>query len=110
MSDYPEKTCTLDKLVTNPKLVAAALAGRKVQQRRNGVYGYPGEEFELEGTPFRVTALERENLGQMTDAEAQAEGFPSLESYKGLILRVHPGMEWNDKARVWVHSFEKIAS
>ena len=109
MSDYPEKTCTLDKLVTNPKLVDAVLAGRKVQQRRNGVYGYPGEEFALDGTTFKITALERESLSQMDDAAAQAEGFPSLEAYKNLILRVHPGMTWNDKARVWVHSFEKVA-
>lgn len=110
MSDYPEKTCSLDKLVTNPKLVTAVLEGRKSQQRRNGVYGYPGEEFELEGVAFRVTALERETLGQMTDTTAQAEGFPSLEAYKGLILRVHPGMKWNDNAKVWVHSFERVSA
>lgn len=107
MSEYPEKTCTIDKLVTQEKLVSAAIAGRKVQQRRNGVYAYPGEEFELQGTRFKVTDLQRETLGQMTDESARAEGFPDLATYKGLILRVHPGMEWNDKAKVWVHSFER---
>ncbi len=106
-SDYPEKTCTIDKLVTQPKLVSAAVAGRKTQQRRNGVYAYPGEEFELDGTRFRVTDLKRESLGDMTDASARAEGFPDLETYRNLILRVHPGMTWNDKARVWVHTFEQ---
>lgn len=106
-TEYPEKTCTIDKLVTQPKLVSAAIAGRKTQQRRNGVYAYPGEEFELEGTRFRVTDLKREALGDMTDESARAEGFPSLDTYRDLILRVHPGMAWNDKARVWVHTFEQ---
>lgn len=107
MTDYPEKTCTIDKLVTNPRLVDAVLAGRKSQQRRNGVYAYPGEEFELQGVRFKVTDLERQPLSQMTDESAQAEGFPSLDAYRELILRVHPGMTWNEKARVWVHTFEK---
>jgi len=48
MNDYPEKTCEIDRLVTHPKLVAKALRGEKTQQRRAGVYGYPGETFELE--------------------------------------------------------------
>lgn len=108
MPDYPEKTCELDRLVTQEKLVEAALAGKKTQQRRNGVYGYPGEEFELQGIKFKVTALERKTLGDMTDACAQAEGFPSLEFYKNLILRMHKNMDWNNDAKVWVHTFEKI--
>ncbi|MDP3904067.1 MAG: ASCH domain-containing protein, partial [Methylococcaceae bacterium] len=45
MTTLPPKTCSVDRLVTHPKLVAAALAGSKTQQRRDGVYGYPGEEF-----------------------------------------------------------------
>jgi len=49
VTDLPEKTCSIDRLVTHEKLVAATLDGRKTQQRRNGVYGYPGVCFELEG-------------------------------------------------------------
>ena len=45
MSDFPEKTCEIDSLVTHAKLVEAAIAGRKTQQRRNGIYAYPGEAF-----------------------------------------------------------------
>ena len=107
MTDYPEKTCTIDALVTHAKLVAAAVAGRKTQQRRNGVYAYPGETFELEGTRFVVKDLRRETLDEMTDAEAQAEGYPSLEMYRDLILRMHPGMEWDGASKVWVHEFER---
>jgi len=107
MADYPEKTCTIDALVTHAKLVAAAIAGRKTQQRRNGVYAYPGETFELEGTRFEVTDLRRETLDDMADAEAQAEGYPSLEMYRDLILRMHKGMEWDGSAKVWVHEFRR---
>ncbi len=106
---YPEKTCTIDRLVTHPKLVEAALSGVKTQQRRDGVYGYPGETFELEGTQFTVTDLLRKTLGDMTDDDAIAEGYPNLEAYKALLLRMHPGMEWDNSHKLWVHCFEKTS-
>jgi len=107
MTDYPEKTCDIDRLVRQPKLVEAALSGKKTQQRRDGVYAYPGETFELEGVFFTVTSLERQSLGEMTDADANAEGYPSLEMYKGLILKMHAGMTWDADSLVWVHSFKR---
>ncbi|NQU49837.1 MAG: ASCH domain-containing protein [Planctomycetes bacterium] len=109
MTDYPAKTCDIDSLVTHTKLVEAAIAGRKTQQRRNGIYAYPGETFELQGTRFVVKDLRRESLGEMTDADARAEGYPGLEMYRDLILRMHKGMEWNETAKVWVHEFERVA-
>lgn len=108
-TNYPEKSCEIDRLVTHPKLVEATLAGQKTQQRRDGVYAYPGETFELEGVEFTVTGLDRETLGDMDDAAAQAEGYPSMEAYKALILRMHAGMEWNENHKVWVHKFKKSA-
>jgi hypothetical protein len=104
---YPEKSCEIDRLVSHPKLVEATLAGKKTEQRRDGVYAYPGETFELDGVEFTVTGLERKTLGNMTDADAQAEGYPSMEMYKELILRMHAGMEWNLNHKVWVHKFAK---
>lgn len=106
MSEFPEKTCTIDRLVTHDKLVAAALAGKKTQQRRAGVYAYPGETFELQGTQFVVKDLRQETLADMTDAEAQKEGYPNMQFYKDLILRMHKGMEWDPSEKVWVHEFE----
>ena len=108
MSKYPEKSCEIDRLVTHEKLVAAALAGRKCQQRRAGVYGYPGEQFVLEGTAFVITDLRLEILSNMTEADAKAEGYPTLEFYKNLIIKMHPGMEWDENQEVWVHEFEKV--
>ena len=77
------------------KLVKATLAGTKTQQRRDGVYAFPGEEFSLDGISFRVSSLKRERLGDMTEEDARAEGYPDLEAYKSLILRMHRGMEWD---------------
>jgi hypothetical protein len=105
MEAYPEKTCSIDRLVTHPKLVAAAKAGMKTQQRRDGIYGLPGETFDLEGMTFVVTNLTRQRLGDMTDEHAQAEGYPNLEMYKDIILKMHAGMTWNIDSLVWVHSF-----
>ena len=107
MTDYPEKTCEIDRLVRHPKLVEAALSGKKTQQRRDGVYAYPGETFVLEGVGFTVTSLERQKLGDMTDEDANAEGYPSLDMYKGLILKMHAGMTWENDDQVWVHSFKR---
>ena len=108
MSSYPEKTCVIESLVRHPKLVEATLAGRKTQQRRNGVYAYPEETFELEGVMFKVTSLVRQRLGDMSDSDAQAEGYPSLAMYKDLILKMHAGMAWNEDDKVWVHTFAKV--
>lgn len=99
MDAYPEKTCSIDRLVTHPKLVAATIAGIKTQQRRDGIYGLPGETFDLEGMTFVVTDLTRQRLGDMTDAHAIAEGYPNLEMYKDIILRMHVGM--TGRSIVW---------
>jgi hypothetical protein len=107
--DYPPKTCEIDRLVTHTRLVDAALAGTKTQQRRNGVYGYPGETFDLAGEQFVITQLERQSLGDMSEVDAKAEGFPNLQTYKQLIISMHAGMDWNDAHQVWVHSFQKQA-
>jgi len=107
MTDFPGKTCEIDRLVRHPKLVAAVLAGEKTEQRRDGIYAYPGEEFELDGVAFIVADLKRQDLGSMSDADAQAEGYESLEAYKSLILRMHKGMQWKSDAQVWVHNFQR---
>jgi hypothetical protein len=105
MESLPDKTCSIDRLVRQKKLVDAALAGRKTEQRRDGVYGHPGETFELAGQTFEIVSLTREPLGELGDEGARAEGFESLAQYQALILRMHRGMEWNPDHLVWVHRF-----
>lgn len=108
MADFPDKTCSIDRLVRQPRLVESALQGVKTEQRRDGVYGYPGESFELKGRRFEIVSLTHERLGDMTDADAAAEGFGDLASYQALILRMHPGMTWDPEHRVWVHRFRLL--
>jgi hypothetical protein len=105
MEAYPQKTCSIERLVTHTKLVEATKAGMKTQQRRDGVYGLPGETFDLDDMTFVVTDLQRQRLGDMTDADARAEGYPSLDMYKDIILKMHAGMTWEADSLVWVHSF-----
>lgn len=106
--EYPKKTCDISNLVKHPKSVEAVLHGNKTQQRRNGVYAYPNEIFELNGVKFIVTDIQRKSLGEMTDADAVAEGYPSLEAYKNIILSMHKGMTWDSSSKVWVHYFKKL--
>jgi hypothetical protein len=94
-------------LITHAKLVEATLTGTKTEQRRNGIYAYPGETFKLENIEFTVTSLVRKTLGDMTDADAKAEGYPNMDVYKELILRMHAGMQWDPSHKVWVHEFSK---
>ena len=104
-NEYPEKTCSIERLVTHEKLVSAALTGAKTQQRRAGVYGYPGERFTLEGTDFEITGLHTERWGDITEEDAQREGYPNLAMYHAIIERMHQGMEWHQDQPVWVHEF-----
>ncbi len=106
-TQYPDKTCEIDRLIRHPKLIAAAIAGIKTQQRRDGLYAYPNETFELEGIPFIITSVERQRLGDMTEDDAKAEGYPGLEVYKQIILQMHASMTWNDEGLAWVHSFKR---
>jgi hypothetical protein len=106
-TQYPAKSCEITRLVTHAKLVAATLAGTKTQQRRDGLYAYPDETFELEGVAFVVTSVERQRLGDMTDADARAEGYPNLAVYKQIILSMHANMTWNIEDLVWVHNFSR---
>lgn len=105
---YPAKTCDITRLVTQPKLVEKALSGHKTEQRRNGLYAYPGETFRLGEQFFVITEVEQQTLGQMTDQQAQAEGLLDMSSYRNLITGMHSGMSWDESHPVWVHRFRRL--
>lgn len=101
----PPKTCSIDRLVTSPDLVQLVLSGKKTAMRRNGRYADPGELLELNGEKFEVTNVYRQTLGELTEQDAQAEGFSSIDDYKKYILEIHPKMPWLPHVKVWVHEF-----
>ncbi|AOV07137.1 ASCH domain-containing protein [Sporosarcina ureilytica] len=106
--NLPEKTCSIERLVTVKEDVQRVLNGEKTATRRNGVYAYPGEIMVLEGKEFKVDALYSQTLGEMTDEHAKQEGFETLEAYKQAILALHPKMPWVPKMSVWVHEFSPV--
>jgi hypothetical protein len=61
--------------------------------------------LSLQDAHFVITDLQHQRLGDMTDAHAQAEGYPDLESYQAIILKMHKGLTWNNDDLAWVHTF-----
>ncbi len=84
------------------------LSGAKTATRRNGRYADVGEIMELRGHEFEVTRVYRQSLGELTDADARAEGYPTVEDYKQSILALHPGMPWLPHMTVWVHEYRRV--
>lgn len=106
--ELPPKTCEIERMVTVQEDVEKVIAGKKTATRRNGRYADIGETFELNGHAFIVNAVYSQSLGELTDADAQSEGFENLEEYKNSILSMHPGMPWLPQMRVWVHEFSPV--
>jgi hypothetical protein len=104
----PPKTCTIDRLVTLENEVEKVLAGQKTAVRRNGRYADLDEKTELRGKTLQVTKVYKQSLGELTDSDALAEGYPNVEAYKNSILAIHPGMPWLPHMQVWVHEFQIV--
>ncbi|WP_066185951.1 MULTISPECIES: ASCH domain-containing protein [Gracilibacillus] len=108
-AQLPPKTCSIERLVTNPPDVKKVLTGKKTATRRNGRYADIGEVMTLENKKFVIDNVYQQKLGELTDAHAQREGFATLEEYKEAILSLHPGMPWLPTMRVWVHEFSPLS-
>lgn len=104
----PEKTCTIDRLITLPADIKLVLEGKKTATRRNGRYADVGEIMTLEGKKFVVENVYSQALGELTDEHAKQEGYETVEDYKQSILSYHPGMPWLPQMRVWVHEFRPV--
>lgn len=109
MNELPEKSCSIERLVTIPEDVEKVLKGEKTATRRNGVYAYPDEIMVLDGKEFKIDKLYKQTLGEMTDEHAKQEGYANMEEYKQSILALHPKMPWLPTMSVWVHEFSPVA-
>jgi len=103
------KTCSIERLITIDDDIQHVLEGKKLVTRRNGRYADPGEIMELRGKKFEVYKVYQQPLGEMTDADAKAEGYEDFEAYKQFILSMHQGMPWIPTMKVWVHEFRPIS-
>ncbi|WP_435064822.1 ASCH domain-containing protein [Halobaculum sp. EA56] len=94
------------EILPNGHVQQLAAEGEVTQLHRGHAYAEEGDTFEIDGTTFEVTAVERRTLGDLTDEDARAEGSEDLEAYRRRLERVHDEFEWDDDSEVVRHAFE----
>ncbi|MFC7137310.1 ASCH domain-containing protein [Halobaculum litoreum] len=94
------------EILPNEHVRQQAIEGRLTQLHRGHAYAEEGDTFEIDGTTFEVTAIDRRTLGDLTDEDARAEGSEDLAAYKRRLERVHDSFEWDDDSEVVRHAFE----
>ena len=101
-----------DALLPNDRIKDAVIDGDVTQLSRGATnrYADAGDTFDLDGARFEVTSVDERRLGDLSDADAQREGSPSLDAYKERMERVHPGdFEWDDTSDIVTYRFERVA-
>lgn len=93
-------------LLPTERMRRAALDGDVTQIHRGNAHAEVGDTFDIAGETFEVTAVEERRLGDLTDADARAEGAADLAAYRDRLRRVHEEFTWDDEAWVVRHRFE----
>ncbi|WP_251342400.1 ASCH domain-containing protein [Haloplanus halophilus] len=98
-----------ETLLPNDGLRQGALDGEVTRIHRGQEYAAVGDTFDLDGTTFEVVAVDERTLGDLTDADARAEGARDLDHYRQILERAHDDFEWEDDSTVVRHRFERTA-
>jgi hypothetical protein len=96
-----------DTLLPSDRMRQQALDGEVTQIHRGQRYAAAGNTFRIDGTAFEVIDVTERTLGDLTDADARAEGARDLEQYKRILERAHETFEWDDGVDVVRHRFER---
>jgi hypothetical protein len=96
-----------DTLLPSERMRRQAVDGEVTQIHRGQSYAAEGDTFEIDGTTFEVVAVEERTLGDLTDADARAEGARDLDHYKQILERAHDHFEWDDDSDIVCHRFEQ---
>jgi len=94
-------------LLPNDRMRQQALDGDVTQIHRGQQYADEGDTFDLDGTTFEVVEVTERTLGDMTDADARAEGARDLDHYKQILEHAHDNFEWDDSSDIVRHRFER---
>jgi hypothetical protein len=95
------------ELLPNERVERMALDGDLTQLHRGDRYADEGDTFEIDGVRFVVTSVDERTLGDLTDADARAEGSEDLAAYRRRLEAVHDSFEWDDDSSVVRHRFER---
>lgn len=94
-------------LLPNDRMRQQALDGDVTQIHRGQQYADEGDTFDIEDATFEVVEVSERTLGDMTDADARAEGARDLDHYKQILERAHDNFEWDDSSEIVLHRFER---
>jgi len=94
-------------LLPNDRMRQQALDGDVTQIHRGQQYADEGDIFSIDEATFEVVEVADRTLGDITDADAQAEGARDLEHYKTILERAHDNFEWDDTSEIVKHRFER---
>ena len=97
-----------ETLLPSERMIQQALEGEVTQIHRGQRYAEEGDTFGIEDATFEVVAVEERTLGDLTDADARAEGHRNLEHYRQTLERAHEGFEWDDDSEIVRHQFERL--
>lgn len=81
------------------------LSGAKTTTVRTKRYGSVGDDFEVEGRAFTLTAVEMMQLARARDALWREEGMSSPEEFERVWAENHPQRGFRGEDAVWAHSF-----
>ncbi|TMN23369.1 ASCH domain-containing protein [Lentibacillus cibarius] len=105
--NWPEKY-DINKLVTIQNDIDKIINETKTSVRRNDRYADPGDSLMLDGHKVVVEHVYPQKLGEITEENAQQEGYKSLEAYKNGITNIHGEDVWDPEQVVWVHELKVV--
>lgn len=90
-----------------PKWREAVLSGAKTTTVRTRRFGSAGDEFEVDGSAFVLTAVESMSLADARNRVWRDEGMSSPEEFERAWAENHPTRGFRPADTVWVHRFAR---
>ncbi|KUO97416.1 hypothetical protein [Ferroacidibacillus organovorans] len=106
--DNESKPRFIENFITDPMDVKKALDGIKRAQRRSKRFGDPGDRFTLSGRIFELTDVYRQAFRDISDEDAQKEGYESLSAYHRHLSNLHSNASFEPDLMFFVHEFRAL--